>query len=118
MDAVNLKVVLLSGYIYSYCRGNLQKHVNFQRPWVGRPRFRAEHHEGEIQVQGISKLNQIYTVKVGAVVETSATGGVGVLRDTIDEYFPLGVGVGNIDIVGEKIDNYKNMCEFHNRGRG
>ena len=62
-------------------------------------------------------MNQSWRVKVGAVGETTAIGKVGVLRDTIDEYFPLGVGVRNIDIVGiTEIDNYKNRiktCEFN-----
>jgi hypothetical protein len=37
--------------------------------------------------------------KVGAVGETTAVGEVGVLRDTIDEYFPLGIVVHDIDVV-------------------
>ena len=114
----------VEGIYIQLWKGNIQQHVNFQRQWVGRassvqrPGFRAEHYDGDIQ--GTSKLNQISRFKVGAVTETTATGGVGVLRDTIDEYFPLGVGVGNIDKVVERIEsaNYKNMCEFHNRGRG
>ena len=106
---MNLKAVQLGGYIYSYGKGNLQQHINFQRHWVGRassvqrPGFRTEHHDSNIQGTWniISKLNQICRFKVGAVAETTATGGVDVLRDTIDEYFPLGVGVGNINIVVE-----------------
>ena len=63
-------------------------------------------------------MNQICRSNVGAVGETIAIGGEGVLRDTIDEYFPLGVGVGNIDIVVERTEsgNYKKSiktCEFH-----
>ena len=61
-------------------------------------------------------MNQSWRVKVGAVGETTAIGKVGVLRDTIDKYFPLGVGVRNIDIVEiTETGNYKNsikMCEF------
>ena len=42
-------------------------------------------------------LNRIWRL-VSAVGETTASGEVGLLRDTVEEYFPLGVGVYDIDI--------------------
>ena len=61
-------------------------------------------------------LNRIWSLNVGAVAETTAIGEVDVLRDTIDEYFPLGVEVCDIDIE-EKTGSYKETsirtCEFH-----
>ena len=54
---------------------------------------------------------------VGAVGETSAIGVVGLLRDTVEEYFPLGVGVRDVDIEN-KTGSYTRksslgVCEFH-----
>ena len=51
-------------------------------------------------------LNRIWSLNVGAVGEITAIGEVDVLRDTVDEYFPLGVEVCNIDIE-EKTGSYK-----------
>ena len=43
---------------------------------------------------------------VSAVGETSASGVVGILRDAIEEYFPLGAEVHDVDIE-DKTGSYK-----------
>ena len=53
-------------------------------------------HNSDIWGDQYLTLNRIWR-QVGAVGETTAIGEVGVLGDTIEDYFPLGVGVHDID---------------------
>ena len=65
------------------------------------------HHDSDILDRSNDGTITCHIFKVGAVGKTVAIGGVGDLRDTIEEYFPLGVEVHNIDIVVEKrTDSY------------
>ena len=58
------------------------------------------HQDSDIWGNRYLTLNRIGRL-VGAVGETSAGGGVGLLRDAVEEYFPLGAEVYDIDIEGE-----------------
>ena len=65
------------------------------------------HHDSDVLDGFDGGTKSCHIFKVGAVGETVAIGEVGDLRDTIEEYFPLGVEVHNIDIVVEKrTDSY------------
>ena len=57
------------------------------------------HHHSDILGNVYLSVDHIRRFDVGAVGETAAIGKIGGLQDTIEEYFPLGVVVRNIDII-------------------